>query len=103
MKNIVYICIAIPFLNAYKKHNDGTRNDNEIWLHNQIVEAYQTTISKGTTITFINKDPKHTQRDSLMKNFIQETFNPMQASHILLTILATMPFIVTLTIQCSVK
>ena len=43
---------------ACKKHNDGTKNENEIWLHNQNVDPYQTKILKGTTITFINKDPK---------------------------------------------
>lgn len=41
-----------------KKHNDGARKDNEIWLHNQVIEPYQTKITKGSTITFINKDQK---------------------------------------------
>ncbi len=52
------LCFLIILLTSCKKHDDGVRKDNEIWLHNQIVEPYQTKISKGTTITFINKDSK---------------------------------------------
>lgn len=41
---------------ACKKHNDGTRKESEIWLHDRMIEPYETKITKGTTITFINKD-----------------------------------------------
>ncbi len=58
MSNLKLYFIVLITIIACKKHNDGTRNENEIWLHNQNVEPYQTKISKGTTITFINKDPK---------------------------------------------
>jgi hypothetical protein len=59
MKNTIICFIALIAMSACKKHNDGTRNDNEIWLHNQIVEPYQTKILKGTTILLSIKTQKH--------------------------------------------
>ena len=48
--------MALLTLTNCKKHDDGTRGVNEIWLHNKRIDPFQTTIAVGTTIIFINKD-----------------------------------------------
>jgi plastocyanin len=76
MKNIITCFMVLITISACKKHNDGTRNDNEIWLHDQTIEPYQTKITKGTTITFINKDPKTHTVSEFNKNFYSGNLKP---------------------------
>lgn len=76
MKTKVYVTISLFTFIACKKHNDGVRQDNEVWLHNQIVEPYQTKISKGTTITFINKDPKNHTVGEMKNTFYSGKLKP---------------------------
>lgn len=56
MKNGIIFFSILILISACKKHDDGVRNENEIWLHNSRVDPYETKIAKGTTITIINKD-----------------------------------------------
>lgn len=76
MKNTITCFMVMIAISACKKHNDGTRNDNEIWLHDQTIEPYQTKITKGTTITFINKDPKTHTASEFNKNFYSGNLKP---------------------------
>lgn len=76
MKNTIICFITLIAVSACKKHNDGARNANEIWLHNQIVEPYQTQITKGTTITFINKDPKNHTVGEMKNTFYSGKLKP---------------------------
>lgn len=71
-----YILLAVLSLLSCKKHNDGVRPDNEVWLHNQYIEPYQLSISKGTTITFINKDPKTHTVSEISKKFYSGKLGP---------------------------
>lgn len=50
MKSLLFTLLIYLTTVACKKHEDGARNDNEIWLHNQHIEPYQIKISKGTTL-----------------------------------------------------
>ena len=76
MKSIIIYFIILLAISACKKHNDGTRNANEIWLHNQTIEPYQTEITKGTTLTFINKDLKTHTASEFNKKFYSGNLKP---------------------------
>ena len=73
--NLTYVLIFAAFFSC-KKHEDGVRNDNEIWLHNNTVEPYQLKVSKGTTITFINKDPKTHTASEVNSKFYSGKLKP---------------------------
>jgi plastocyanin len=76
MKSRLTYILALIIMFACKKHEDGTRNENEIWLHNQTIEPYQTKISKGTTITIINKDAKTHTASDFNKKFYSGNLKP---------------------------
>ena len=76
MKNTIICFVALIAMSSCKKHNDGTRNDNEIWLHNQIVEPYQTQITKGTTITLKIKNQKNHTVGEMKNTFYSGKLQP---------------------------
>ena len=75
-KNTILYFSLLTIVWACKKHEDGVRNDNEIWLHNNTVEPYQIKVSKGTTITFINKDVKTHTASEVNSKFYSGKLKP---------------------------